>query len=635
MRADQVRTRSGSGISQPLDPDLRVSPGRVKGQWGPGPDIGKTVVVGTYLRIDMIAASAAQSQVTGPTTNQLLVAPDLGIALYVKANSASYMPREATAFFFIAYVAKYASKAETSSTFYKTILRNAISKLDSSTRAGVAFQKIVSFDSLIPPLSKVFVSFLESPLPTLTFETSTVEKFSILDHYLNLSLLEFATCWEWNGNYRRRNRLPYVVNVWPLVPPDVSTPDTYERYCYARLLLNHPFHKLEELLGPFESFAEAYTHTCIDENHHHIDPLPTSVAEQPEAESDSESIHGEEDDDGVTRCCSSILLYTSVFDTTKQSSAEETRPSSRLSIVSLHDPVFVPIPSSPTLSEVKFMSTLASDTTRPSVSIITLNTSLFKHDSLSKDQNHFSSWKRQFIQTLRMNQGADGYLDGRILCPSAETEPRAYSNWNANNGSILGFMGLVVDDAEQEIIEGAKTAEAAWNLLVQRHAQEGPVKQVQLIQEALNIRYSSSEKYSTTSSKLTTLNKRIWDMGSLNSELFLCIIMINSMSNVPELRATRENVAQQFAQSDGTNPDLTKNPTARKYDSSDVKRALDMAQGLVDSDSKTADIALSARTPQKSTFRRPKCSNPTCPKPIGHTKDYCISPGGGMAEMLV
>ncbi|THV06970.1 hypothetical protein K435DRAFT_789061 [Dendrothele bispora CBS 962.96] len=288
-------------------------------------------------------------------------------------------------------------------------------------------------------------------------------------------------------------------------------------------------------------------------------------------------------------------------------STEYTRPSSPVSIVS--DPTFgqLPPPPPPPPPDRKDMSTMSSDTTRPSVSIITLNTSLFKHDPLSKDQNHFSSWKRQFIQTLRMNQGADGYLDGRILCPSADKEPRAYSNWNANNGSILGFMGLVIDDAEQEIIEGANTAQTAWNLLTQRHAQEGPVKQVQLIQEALNVRYSSSEKYSSTSSKLTTLNKRIWDMGSLSSELFLCIIMINAMSNVPDLCATRENVAQQFAQSDGTNPDLTKNPTARKYDSSDIKRALDMAQGLVDSDSKTADIALSAKTSQKANSRsRPK-----------------------------
>ncbi|THU85476.1 hypothetical protein K435DRAFT_869225 [Dendrothele bispora CBS 962.96] len=235
-------------------------------------------------------------------------------------------------------------------------------------------------------------------------------------------------------------------------------------------------------------------------------------------------------------------------------STEYTCPSSPVSIISVPDPVFGPLPPPPPPPppDCKNMSTTLSDTTRPSVSIITLNTSLFKHDSLSKDQNHFSSWR--------------------------QTEPHVYSNWNANNGSILGFMGLVTDNAEQEVIKDAKTAQATWKLLVQRHTQEGPVKQVQLIQEALNVHYSSSEKYSNTSSKLTTLNKHIWDMGSLDSELFLCIIMINSMLNVPELHATRENVAQQFTQSDGTSPDLIKNPTTRKYDSTDIKRALDMAR---------------------------------------------------------
>ncbi|THU81162.1 hypothetical protein K435DRAFT_873612 [Dendrothele bispora CBS 962.96] len=232
------------------------------------------------------------------------------------------------------------------------------------------------------------------------------------------------------------------------------------------------------------------------------------------------------------------------------SSTEDTHPSTPASIVSLLDhPIVIPLPS-PSLFKVEYMST-----------------PIVQHHS-ALHQNHFSSWKRQSIQTLRINQGADGYLDGRILCPNADTEPRTYSNWNANNGSILGFMGLVIDDAEQEIIEGANTAQAAWTLLTQRHAQEGPVKQ------------------------LTTLNKRIWDMGSLSLELFLCIIMINSMSNVPDLLATCENVAQQFAQSDGTNPNLTKNPTTRKYDSSDIK-------------------------------------------PIGHTKDYCVSPGGGMAGKTI
>ncbi|KAF5352139.1 hypothetical protein D9758_009247 [Tetrapyrgos nigripes] len=289
------------------------------------------------------------------------------------------------------------------------------------------------------------------------------------------------------------------------------------------------------------------------------------------------------------------------------------------------------VPLSPSfLSSI--MSTPSADTTRPSVSIIALNTSLFKHEHLSKDKNNFPSWKYQFIQTLRMNQGADGYLDGSIIKPDKETEPRAWSNWKANNGSILGFMGLSVEVAEQEAIAKAETAQIAWTSLLKRHGQEGPVKQVQLIQEALSIRYSPSENFATISSKLTTLNDRIWEMGSLTPEAFLCILMINAMSNVPELRATREHVAQSFAQSDGTNPDFKDNPNAKKYDSSDIKRALDMAQGLNDSDSRTGDIALSSQTSPKSNLKnRPKCTNPKCPRQLGHTKEWCVSPGGGMA----
>ncbi|KAF5334571.1 hypothetical protein D9758_015769 [Tetrapyrgos nigripes] len=247
------------------------------------------------------------------------------------------------------------------------------------------------------------------------------------------------------------------------------------------------------------------------------------------------------------------------------------------------------------------MSTPSADTTRPSISIISLNTALFNHDHLSKDKNNFSTWKYQFIQTLHMNQGADGYLDGSIIKPDKESEPHAWSNWKANNGSILGFMGLVVEVAEQETIAKAETAEIAWKDL--------PPCQL----------------------TLTTLNDCIWDMGPLSPNLFLCILMINSMSNVPELCATHENVAQNLAQSDGTDPDLKANPNARKYDSSDIKRALEMAQGLFDLDSWTGDIALSTQTSQKSNNKNcPKCTNPKCPRQLGHTREWCVAPGGGM-----
>ncbi|THU77642.1 hypothetical protein K435DRAFT_812259 [Dendrothele bispora CBS 962.96] len=251
-------------------------------------------------------------------------------------------------------------------------------------------------------------------------------------------------------------------------------------------------------------------------------------------------------------------------------------------------------PNKPKGQQSSTFNGVPSDTTRPSVSAISLNTALFKHDNLSKDAHNWTTWSRQFIQCLRMNQGADAYLTGKVDQPNRFAEPRAYSNWWANNGSILGFMGLTVSESEQEIIDDATTAEEAWTKLKNRHSQEGPVKQVQLIRDALAIRYSTSEKFASTSSKLTTLNKRIWAMGAPSPELFLCILMINSMSGLPELRSTRENVAQALAASDGPDIDLVKEPLKRRYDSTDIKRALDTAQGLVDSESQVDDIALAS-----------------------------------------
>ncbi|KAF5347090.1 hypothetical protein D9758_011643 [Tetrapyrgos nigripes] len=235
----------------------------------------------------------------------------------------------------------------------------------------------------------------------------------------------------------------------------------------------------------------------------------------------------------------------------------------------------------------------------------------------NQDQSHFASWQRQFIQTLRMNQGTDSYLDSHIIWPNKDSEPCAYSNWHVNNGSILDFMGLVIDEAEQEVIENAATAEEAWKLLTQRHAQE-----------------AQSSRYNLSRRLLTFV---ILQQRSIPPHLPNLQLSISGFGTW--LCTTWENVAQSLAQSDGTNPDLKANPTAKKYDSSDIKRVLDMAQGLVDSDAKTTDIVLSSQTSPKSNSctrpNSPKCTNPKCTKPIGHTREWCISPGGGMAGKTI
>ncbi|KAJ3821267.1 hypothetical protein EV361DRAFT_793819, partial [Lentinula raphanica] len=156
--------------------------------------------------------------------------------------------------------------------------------------------------------------------------------------------------------------------------------------------------------------------------------------------------------------------------------------------------------------------------------------------------------------------------------PSAETEPRARPNWLINDKAVRSFLILKSTRAERPFIESAKTAKEAWDALKARHEQAGPVKQALLIQEALGIRYSRTEPFSATSSKLNDLNTRIWAMGTPSEELFLCILMMNAMNGVAELDTTRKCVTRDLAKSRTDSSD-----GKPRYRSSDISIALDAA----------------------------------------------------------
>ena len=106
------------------------------------------------------------------------------------------------------------------------------------------------------------------------FETKVAERA--------LSLLQFATSWNWRGNHYTkrgsRGAKPFVVNVWPRYQPDRDEPEIYEKYCYARMILHHPFvgDQKDALLRHHLDWTAAYQSDCIDHAHMHVDSLPTS-----------------------------------------------------------------------------------------------------------------------------------------------------------------------------------------------------------------------------------------------------------------------------------------------------------------------------------------------------------------------
>ena len=165
---------------------------------------------------------------------------------------------------------------------------------------------------------------------------------------------------------------------------------------------------------------------------------------------------------------------------------------------------------------------------------------------LDKSKNNWTRWKRVVVQCLGM-VGLDDYLTASVPCPDAVAEPRGFANWHSNDKVVRSFLGLKLSEEEQEFIEGKATTAEVWTALKSRHEQEGPITQILLIQEALNIHYSKTERLSAVSTKLADLNTHIFAIGIPTKDVFLSILMLNSLSG--ELTNVHDHVATSLSSS--------------------------------------------------------------------------------------
>jgi len=119
---------------------------------------------------------------------------------------------------------------------------------------------------------------------SVNFESSEKEQQGVLEQYKarpiaqkpvleHVSLLEFATGWNWRGKqYTKRGSKgakPFVVNIWPCYSPDRDEPELYKKYCYAKMILHHLFvnNPKVSLLKHYLDWNAAYQIDCIDQGH--------------------------------------------------------------------------------------------------------------------------------------------------------------------------------------------------------------------------------------------------------------------------------------------------------------------------------------------------------------------------------
>lgn len=147
----------------------------------------------------------------------------------------------------ISYIAKYASKGETSSSSYQDTLQKAITHLQDSDAGGIAYQKMLSsfaaerdissqeachilYELSLVKSSHLYRSLYVAPdesSENVNFDSSEKEQRGILERYKtrpvgqkpelkDVSLLEFATSWNWKGNKYTKEDLEVQKHLWSM-----------------------------------------------------------------------------------------------------------------------------------------------------------------------------------------------------------------------------------------------------------------------------------------------------------------------------------------------------------------------------------------------------------------------------------
>ncbi|KIJ25139.1 hypothetical protein M422DRAFT_79215, partial [Sphaerobolus stellatus SS14] len=252
---------------------------------------------------------------------------------------------------------------------------------------------------------------------------------------------------------------------------------------------------------------------------------------------------------------------------------------------------------------------VALDTTAPSITILR-NTQTYTGPKLDKLKSNYNIWMRSADLFLTLSGFID-YAKGNTACPGLN-EPRARANWKANDALAAALIVSTTEVSEWEFIKREDGAAACWTNLKLRHQSEGPIRQVQLLQEALTAKCSKDTPLPVTAESICKAIDRAYEMGEITQDLLKCIALLSSLTEFPHLRSI---ITRDINASTKSNP----------FTSTQLRNYLDGEQSLLNSDTRGVpdSIALAAHTKPPIVV----CSN--C-KRNGHIATYCVSSGGGM-----
>ena len=177
-----------------------------------------------------------------------------------------------------------------------------------------------------------------------------------------------------------------------------------------------------------------------------------------------------------------------------------------------------------------------------------------------------------------------------------------------------------IEETEWQFLDRSLGAKVCWDTIVARHQNEGPIRQVTYLQEALSTKSSCGTPLPATAAKICTAVRQAYNTGNISCDLMTCIALLSGLTDFPHCCSIISR-------------DITSSTKSNPTTSVQILKYLNQEQALLDSDSNRQPIqdhiALSAHSkPGPAVI----CSN--C-KRSGHIVTYCISPGSGMAGKTI
>jgi transposase InsO family protein len=251
---------------------------------------------------------------------------------------------------------------------------------------------------------------------------------------------------------------------------------------------------------------------------------------------------------------------------------------------------------------------------------------------LSLNANNWLEWSRELINGLKMAQ-LHVYPLGLLSCPSQHTDRISHRNWRGNNQMVLGYIATHIFPAESQHIANCATSADAYQSLRQRHEKRGGLKQTQLIQQLMHVKFDRSLVNSDhIMTHVHDIVYHVEQIGHVDVAKLACLFIVHGLRTThpsvhealaPELKdgtitldSLEQELNYQYDLESSTNPDLLAFPSM-----SPILPQLPLSS--VQSSPSSPNVALPASLPPWANI----C--PNC-KRHGHSIEFCIVKGGHM-----